>query len=62
MKKKAHHHIMETMDSLGRSESLEDLMASVRIKAKTILRTHPKPNLDVVKKKVIEADLCMGSK
>lgn len=48
---------METMDSLWRSEGLEDLMASVRIKAKTILRTHPKTNLDVVKKKVIEADL-----
>jgi len=53
---------METMDSSWRSESLEELMASMRTKAKSILRTHSKMNLDGVKNKVIEADLCMGSK
>lgn len=53
---------MEIMDSSWRSEGLEELMVSMRIKAKRILRAHQKPNLDVAKKKAIMADLCMGSK
>lgn len=40
---------MEIMDSSWRSKGLEDLMALVRVKAKKILRTHPKTILDVVK-------------
>lgn len=53
---------MEIMDSSWRSEGLEKLMVSMRIKAKRILRTHQNPNLDVPKKNIIMADLCMGSK
>lgn len=53
---------METMDSVQRSETLEDLMVSMRVKAKRIPWTHTKMNLNVLKKKVIEVDVCMGSK